>query len=537
MRIIKLKQVLEVATNVAVLVAAIAIIALLAHSYFATPAKRAAAKLQPGATIGEVKDLDFGAAPRTLLLVMSTGCRYCIQSVPFYQTLASMRGNLAGRTRILAVFPEDEANVKTFLQKSQLELEFRPNVDLGKLSVSATPTLILVDSSKNILNSWVGSLAKEQQAEVVKNIGEGDAPASVAQPKVESSISLFDEQSQSVTIVPENSEKNDLLRSINFFGVDQQGDIFLVNGNRLLKYGNKGEFLAEAPLPDQFHGTFCVDHAGTSYLPSKANLVTYDVNLKQRRTIPLPSILAAGNVVLKMEANGADDALYLQIYQPEPLSQVLYKVDMLSLRVTRVFTLEKPVKFSPDLTPGAFDFAVGPRHIYVSDIYEYKILSYSLATGKYEGTFSHPFSPIPISESDGELKVRRMRVGGLTGQAEYLKNYPPILHLNIANNGALVVWTSQRNGENRQAVDVYDEDFKLVGTDIKYAHPTISSYVFMNGNVYAPDFGFGKNESARDLSPLEIPSLPLALKVFRDNLISEAMESRPNTSKESRGGK
>jgi thioredoxin-related protein len=531
MKTIKIKQALEVVTNVAVLMAAIALVAVFAHAYFASPAKRGAGKVPLDAHIGEIKDLDFEGAPRTLVLVLSTGCKYCAQSVPFYRTLASMRGNLTGRTQVIAVFPEDEAGVKKFLGKSELEMDFRPGIDLGKLGVSSTPTLILFDSGKKILNSWVGTLSNEEQAEVVKTISDANVPPLAHKPNIKASLSIFDETSPSVTIVPDSAEKSDLRRLVNFFGVDQQGNVFLINNDKLVKYDSKGALLAQASLPEQFHGAFCVDQAGNSYFPSKTNLITYDPTLKQQKTLALPSLLAPGNVVVKMSADRPNNALYLQIYEPEPLSQVLYKVDLGSLRVTPLFKLEKPVRFSPTLTAGAFDFAVGTRHIYVSDIYEYKVLLYSLSTGKYEKAFSRPFSPIPISDQDGDLRMRNMKIGNLTGQTGYLNNYPPILHLNIAENDMLMVWTSRRNNENRQSVDVYDQEFKLLGTDLKYAHPTISNYVFMNGNVYAPDFGFGKNISADELSPLEVPSLPVAVKVFRNNLLNGADQSKGDTPK------
>ncbi len=516
MKAIKYKQVLEVVTNLAVLVAAIVLVAFVMRSYFTTPPKRAAAKLPAGVTLGEIKDLDYGDAQRILILVLSTQCKYCVQSAPFYRTLASMSGNLTQRTRILGVFPEDETSVKAFLAKSQVEMEFRSDVDLSKLNVSSTPTLILLDKGKNIVNSWVGTLGAEQQADVVKTISEASAESVVTKSDMESNISLFDESSPSVTIMAD-STGNDLQRVVNFFGVDRQGHVFLINGNRLMKYGSKGEFIAEAQLPDQFHGAFCVDEAGNSYLPSKSNVVVYDSALRHRENIPLPRVLAPGNVVLKMAVAPASNALYMQIYESEPLNQILYKLDITSRRVAAVFKLEKPVKFSPNLSVGAFDFAIGSQHIYISDIYDYKVFSYSLSTGKYQKTFSRPFSPILISGQDGDLRLRKMRIGNLTGQAGYLKNYPPILHLNVAENGMLVVWTSRRSSHHKQAVDIYDENFKSIGTDLKYAHPTISNYVFMNGNVYAPDFGFGKNV-AGELSPLEVPALPLAVKVFRDGL-------------------
>jgi len=54
------------------------------------------------------------------------------------------------------------------------------------------------------------------------------------------------------------------------------------------------------------------------------------------------------------------------------------------------------------------------------------------------------------------------------GQGEGLHNYPPILHLNYTEKGKLLVWTSQRDATGRQVVDVYDEQLKKVGTDLKF---------------------------------------------------------------------
>lgn len=524
----KIKNLLEVTTNIAVLVVTLVLVTMFVRSYFATTSTKrvnVAGKLTSDTAIGEIKDLDFVDAPRTLMMVLSTGCKYCIQSAPFYKTLSAMRGRLTGRTRIVAVFPQNEQDVKSFLQEHQLEIEFRPNVDFEKLGISSTPTLILLDSRKNILDSWVGSLSKGEQEEVAKVISE---PSLITLPphiiNIKPTLSLFDESHSAFVIVPEGAKEKDLRSVVNYFGVDTQGNVFVVGGNRLLKYGAKGELLGQAQLPDEFHGAFAVDATGNSYLPNKTDIVIYDSLLNQKRNLSLPSVLSAGSAVLKMQVDSSSNALYLQVYQPQPLSQVLYRVDLATQKTTTIFRLEKPVSFSPTFTAGAFDFAVGPRHLYISDIYEYKIFVHSL-TGKHERTFTRPFSPVPIDAKDGELSVRKMKIGGLVGQEGYLKTYPPILHLNIDDNGMIVVWTIQRTIQNKQVIDVYDEDFKLVGTDVKYAHPTIGNYIFLNGNVYAPGFEFETRAVTTQVSPLEIPSVPVAVKVFRDALIPTAARS------------
>lgn len=52
-----------------------------------------------------------------------------------------------------------------------------------------------------------------------------------------------------------------------------------------------------------------------------------------------------------------------------------------------------------------------------------------------------------------------------------------------------------------------------------------SNYIFKNGNIYAPGFGFGAHPVTTPVSPLEAPSLPIAVKVFRDTLTSTAAQS------------
>ena len=78
------------------------------------------------------------------------------------------------------------------------------------------------------------------------------------------------------------------------------------------------------------------------------------------------------------------------------------------------------------------------------------------------------------------------------------------------------MWSSGRDASHRQLVEVYDEELRFIGADFKYAHPSMSNYVFANGRVYAPDYGFGREVSMSRLSPLEVPMIPLSIKVFSE---------------------
>jgi hypothetical protein len=209
--------------------------------------------------------------------------------------------------------------------------------------------------------------------------------------------------------------------------------------------------------------------------------------------------------------------LYVQTYTPEPLAQVLYRLDLKSQQLTEVYRLQKPVRFNPTYTPGAFDFTLGEKYLYISDIHDYKVYLHSLEDGSVVKTLVRPYDPRPIEQQDGYFHIRKMEIAGL-GQGEGLHNYPPILHLNYTEKGKLLVWTSQRDASGRQVVDVYDDQLKKVGTDLNFTNPGRSNLLFLNGKVYVPDYGFGRPDSVYTGSPLEVPAAPSALKVFDASL-------------------
>jgi hypothetical protein len=137
--------------------------------------------------------------------------------------------------------------------------------------------------------------------------------------------------------------------------------------------------------------------------------------------------------------------------------------------------------------------------------------------GSLAKTIERPYDPLTIEQEHGRFHIRKMTVEGL-GQGAGLRNYPPIFHLNYTGKRHLLVWTSQRDAGGRQVVDVYDEQLKKVGTDLKFMNPGRSNLIFRNQKVYVPDYGFGHSPRAYTGSPLEIPAAPLSLKVFDASL-------------------
>jgi len=161
----------EVSSNVAVLVLAVALLGAIVSARFARPRKPAfESGLQRGQVLARLESIDYLTAPQTMLLVLSTKCSYCEQSLPFYQRLLGEQQTVGQHTRIVAVFPNPKTEVEQYKEQNQLHVESVPELNYSILNVTGTPTLILVDSTGHVLDFWVGKLSKEDEQQVIEAV-------------------------------------------------------------------------------------------------------------------------------------------------------------------------------------------------------------------------------------------------------------------------------------------------------------------------------------------------------------------------------
>ncbi len=512
----KLKDILDVTTNVVVVLFAIVAIGVLVKNYFAPGVKNSITVVK-GSAFPMIAGVDYKQAPRTLILALNVDCRYCSRSVPFYNSLAEARKENPGQFNIIAAFINTDTElVKSYAEEKQLSVQTIPGVDLDKLGVNMTPTIILVNSVGKVLDSWRGTLQSDGEREIFDALGLPYKPtpgSTSTAANVKKTADIFDEQNVAFALRPEAGPQNDPAHFIEVFNVNGRGEVYLVYDKYMYKYDANGKPKDARPLPPDFRSPFCVDDDGNVYAASGRGLSIFSPELVKVRNVSLGDRLPREAFTLKLALDRKRESLYMQTYAPEPLSQVLYRLDLKSQQMAEVYRLPKPVAFNPTYTPGAFDFALGEHFLYISDIYDYKVYVYSLENGSLSRTLARPYEPRHIEQEDGRLHIRKMTIGGL-GQGEGLRNYPPIFHLNYTGKGNLLVWTSQRDANGRQVVDVYDEQLKKIGTDLKFIHPGRSNLIFLNQKVYVPDYGFGGSASVYTGSPLEIPAAPLTLKVF-----------------------
>ncbi len=209
----RLKNILDVTTNVVVILFAVVAIGVLVKNYFAPQSVKTSIAITKGSAFPEITGVDYKQTPRTLILALNVHCRYCTRSVPFYNSLAQARQENADQVNIVAAFiNKDLELVKSYTDEKQLSVPAVAGVDLDKLGVHSTPTLILVDSAGKVLDSWSGELQLDGEREVFAALGfryKSKAGLTSTEANVKKTADIFDEQKTVFSIRPQAEPQND----------------------------------------------------------------------------------------------------------------------------------------------------------------------------------------------------------------------------------------------------------------------------------------------------------------------------------------
>jgi hypothetical protein len=169
----KVKSYLETATNIAVILGALAVSGVFLLNYLRpneqrTPRLRAG--FQKGHQLPPIPGVSYNEAPQTLLIALNTSCAFCTESVPFYNQLAEAQLKSKSSIRIMTVFPNAEKEVQQYVQTHQLRLASRAAIDLQSLNVMGTPTMLLIDEKGTIVDFWIGKPSEATQRQVMKQV-------------------------------------------------------------------------------------------------------------------------------------------------------------------------------------------------------------------------------------------------------------------------------------------------------------------------------------------------------------------------------
>ena len=163
-----------IANSVSVL-AAVAIIGVLAKQYVSNDGVTKAEALPTGKAI-QLRNVNWSDSDRTIVLVLSTTCRYCAASAPFYREL--LGASVSDHVRIIAVFPETPAEAGAYLRIHKLDKAEIRQSTLGDIGVNGTPAVLLVARDGRVRQGWIGALSATQEAQVFTSLHLARSPAS-----------------------------------------------------------------------------------------------------------------------------------------------------------------------------------------------------------------------------------------------------------------------------------------------------------------------------------------------------------------------
>lgn len=110
------------------------------------------------------QELDWQKSNKTLILALQKSCKYCSESMDFYQRLVPKAAD--ARVRIVAILPDELHEAEGYLNNSKVAVAEIRSAQLSSLGIKGTPSLVLVDRSGTVEKAWEGKLPPAQEQEV-----------------------------------------------------------------------------------------------------------------------------------------------------------------------------------------------------------------------------------------------------------------------------------------------------------------------------------------------------------------------------------
>ncbi|MBX3298358.1 MAG: hypothetical protein KF736_02715 [Acidobacteria bacterium] len=158
---------LEQVASVAVILAAIGLIVFVAKSLTTTISGQPGRSLPSAPKLGDVLEINgkplIGDRP-SLVFVLSTTCRFCMESTDFYRRLFQERD--PAKLAFVALIYENAESATEYFKGRSLLFDSVAKAEPGTIRHYGTPTLILVDAQGKVIHSWVGKLSDAQEKEV-----------------------------------------------------------------------------------------------------------------------------------------------------------------------------------------------------------------------------------------------------------------------------------------------------------------------------------------------------------------------------------
>jgi len=165
----RLRRGLETGLNALIMLASLALVVGVAYSQLGPSRSLQSSRdvLSKGKKL-KISGVEWSNSQRTIVLALSTHCHFCTASGDFYkrlQEVARARG-----VPIVAVLPQPTDEARSYLENLGVRIAVVKQAPLDSLRVSATPTLMMVNSEGVVTDSWIGQLSLKIEKEVISKL-------------------------------------------------------------------------------------------------------------------------------------------------------------------------------------------------------------------------------------------------------------------------------------------------------------------------------------------------------------------------------
>ncbi|HST08254.1 MAG TPA: hypothetical protein VLJ83_08775 [Gemmatimonadaceae bacterium] len=165
-RTMRLRDTLGLAANVTTIVAGIIASLFLTERMGVDRERATPAPLYDVAEeLPEELPFDVHNGEQVVLLSVRSTCVFCTQSMPFYRQLQRDRG---ASTKLMVVGDESVEKLTEYAARNGLKPDSIATIRPKLLRTSVTPFLVIADSQKRVVGSWVGMLTEHGQKEVIQ---------------------------------------------------------------------------------------------------------------------------------------------------------------------------------------------------------------------------------------------------------------------------------------------------------------------------------------------------------------------------------
>ena len=116
-----------------------------------------------GEKVDSIDGLPYNDHEKTVVLFLSSQCKYCLESLPFYRSLVEVRNAEHKAVAIAAISRDSQATFERYISEQSLRVDRTATVSKPAWpKMLATPTMVVVDHNGIVLDAWVGLMSTDR---------------------------------------------------------------------------------------------------------------------------------------------------------------------------------------------------------------------------------------------------------------------------------------------------------------------------------------------------------------------------------------